>query len=93
MALLSGFGCISSPWQTFGVKPRLVTEADISRAQAGLDATTEMLDTKRTRLRIVEKKIREKVRKSTIQSLVLNSHTYVVLSGRVHEQGLQYYPG
>lgn len=60
MALLSGFGCVSSPWHNFTTKPRPVTDIDVSRAQAGLAAATEMLDEKRKRLRILEIKIQDK---------------------------------
>ncbi|KAI9759242.1 MAG: hypothetical protein M1835_000409 [Candelina submexicana] len=57
MALLSGFASVSSPWQTFGSKSRLVTEADISRKHAGLEATSDMLSAKQSRLRALERKI------------------------------------
>ena len=58
MALLSGFASVSTPWQAFG-SPRsraAVSEADIARKQAGLDAASEMLMTKRHRLQILERK-------------------------------------
>ncbi|KAI9673403.1 MAG: hypothetical protein M1817_002865 [Caeruleum heppii] len=57
MALLSGFASVSSVWQNFGVKHRPVTEADIARKQAGLDATIDMLAAKESRLRALEKKM------------------------------------
>jgi len=57
---LAGFGCVSSPWHNFTVKARPITEIDISRAQGGLDAAIEMLETKRNRMRFLEKKIRDK---------------------------------
>jgi len=57
MALLSGFASVSSPWQLFGVRPRPVTEADIARKQAGLDATNDMLGVKRSRLRALQRKM------------------------------------
>lgn len=59
MALLSGFAAVSSPWQTFGAKVKHVSDADISRKQAGLDATNEMLAAKRSRLRAVQRKVHE----------------------------------
>jgi hypothetical protein len=59
MALLSGFAAVSNPWQTFGIKPRPVTEADISRKQAGLDATNDMLAAKRSRLRALQRKMKD----------------------------------
>lgn len=58
--LTAGFGCVSSPWHNFTTKPRPVTDIDVSRAQAGLTAATEMLEEKRKRLRILEMKIQEK---------------------------------
>ncbi|KAF2025928.1 hypothetical protein EK21DRAFT_116293 [Setomelanomma holmii] len=57
MASLAGFAAISSLWQTFGVKYRPVTESDIARKQAGIQATNDMLLTKESRLRAVERKI------------------------------------
>lgn len=59
MALLSGFAAVSAPWQTFGSKPRPVTEGDIARKQAGLDATNDMLASKRSRLRALQRKVKE----------------------------------
>ncbi len=57
MALLSGFASVSSLWQNFGSKPKQVTETDIARKQTGLDATNDMLLTKRSRLRALERKM------------------------------------
>ncbi|KAH8683344.1 Abscisic acid G-protein coupled receptor-domain-containing protein [Tricladium varicosporioides] len=59
MALLSGFAAVSSPWQTFGAKSRPVTEADVARKQAGLDATNDMLAVKRSRLRALQRKVKD----------------------------------
>ncbi|KAK6952913.1 hypothetical protein Daesc_005210 [Daldinia eschscholtzii] len=60
MALLSGFASVSSPWHTFGSRARRpVTDADIARKQAGLDATNEMLITKRHRLQTLLRKVAE----------------------------------
>ncbi|KAK2012343.1 hypothetical protein LZ32DRAFT_605568 [Colletotrichum eremochloae] len=63
MAMLSGFAAVSSPWHTLGAvserRKRPVTEADISRKEAGLDATNEMLLTKRHRLQALERKASE----------------------------------
>ncbi|KAK8101087.1 uncharacterized protein PG998_007507 [Apiospora kogelbergensis] len=61
MALLSGFASVSSPWHTFGspASRRPVTESDIARKQAGLDATNEMLLTKRHRLQTLQRKVAE----------------------------------
>ncbi|KAI1340499.1 Abscisic acid G-protein coupled receptor-domain-containing protein [Xylariaceae sp. FL0016] len=59
MALLSGFASVSSPWHTFLSKAsrRPVTDSDIARKQAGLDATNEMLITKRHHLQALQNKI------------------------------------
>lgn len=59
MASLAGFAAISSIWQTFGVRHRQVSHADLTRKQAGLDATRNMLDMKRSRLRAVQARIGE----------------------------------
>lgn len=50
MALLSGFASVSAIWQTFGPRPRPVTEAEITRKQAGLDATIDMIAEKKSKL-------------------------------------------
>lgn len=57
MASLAGFAAISSLWQTFGVKHRAVTDSDIARRQAGIQATEDMLLSKESRLRAVEHKL------------------------------------
>ncbi|KAG0648606.1 Golgi pH regulator [Hyphodiscus hymeniophilus] len=59
MALLSGFAAVSSPWQTFGAKQRLVTESDVARKEAGLDATNDMLAAKKSRLRALQRKLKD----------------------------------
>ena len=63
MALLSGFASVSSPWHTFSdnrsYRRRPITDADIARKQAGLEATSEMLLTKRHRLRGIQRKMAE----------------------------------
>ncbi|WYZ39947.1 hypothetical protein EsH8_IV_000288 [Colletotrichum jinshuiense] len=60
MAMLSGFAAVSSPWHTLGSiserKKRPVTETDITRKETGLEATNEMLLTKRHRLQALERK-------------------------------------
>ncbi|KAJ6262525.1 hypothetical protein Dda_3336 [Drechslerella dactyloides] len=60
MALLSGFGCISAPWQCFTRKQKPATDDDLRRAQGGLEAATQMLDTKRMKLAQVERKLENK---------------------------------
>jgi hypothetical protein len=57
MASLAGFAAVSALWQTFGIRDRPVTEADIARKQAGLAATEEMLSAKRSRLRAIQRKM------------------------------------
>lgn len=57
MALLSGFASVSAPWQTLFSKPRPVTESDVARKAAGLEATNDMLAAKQSRLRALERKI------------------------------------
>lgn len=57
MAILSGFAAISSPWQTLKAKSRPVTETELLRKQAGLDATIDMLGSKRNRLRVLQRKM------------------------------------
>ncbi|OCT51129.1 G protein-coupled receptor [Cladophialophora carrionii] len=54
MALLSGFASVSAIWQSFGPKARIVADTDITRKQAGLDATMDMLLEKKERLRMME---------------------------------------
>ncbi|KAL6864256.1 Abscisic acid G-protein coupled receptor domain-containing protein [Trichoderma novae-zelandiae] len=60
MALLSGFASASAPWHTFGRaearRRRPLTDADVNRKQAGLDATGEMLAAKRHRLQQLQRK-------------------------------------
>ncbi|KAG5995078.1 hypothetical protein E4U43_003119 [Claviceps pusilla] len=61
MALLAGFASVSTPWHTLMDGPsrkkrRPVTEADINRKQAGLDASSEMLTAKRHQLQQLERK-------------------------------------
>ncbi|KAK3357025.1 Abscisic acid G-protein coupled receptor-domain-containing protein [Lasiosphaeria hispida] len=63
MALLSGFASVSSPWHTFAdnrsYRRRPITDADIARKQAGLEATSELLLAKRHRLRALQRKLAE----------------------------------
>ena len=59
MSLLSGFASVSSPWQNFFSRLKPVTETSLARKAAGLDATQEMLSTKRSRLRALEQKMSE----------------------------------
>lgn len=60
MALLSGFGAISAPWYCFARRQKPVTETDLRRAQGGLEATTQMLDSKRQKLATIERKLNSK---------------------------------
>ena len=59
MASLSGFAAVSSLWQTFGVRHRAAKDADISRKEAGLTATEEMLSAKQSRVRAVQRRMSE----------------------------------
>lgn len=59
MALLSGFASVSAIWHNFGPRPRLVSESDIARKQTGLDATSDMIREKKTRLRQLERHMAE----------------------------------
>ncbi|KAM3562263.1 hypothetical protein ARSEF4850_002832 [Beauveria asiatica] len=60
MGLLAGFASVSAPWHTWTSvtdrRRRPVTDADVNRKQTGLDATSEMLVTKRHRLQMLERK-------------------------------------
>ena len=61
MALLSGFASVSSPWYTLSdnrsYRRRPITDADIARKESGLEATSELLLTKRHRLRSLQRKV------------------------------------
>ncbi|KAL8663417.1 MAG: hypothetical protein Q9202_003936, partial [Teloschistes flavicans] len=57
MALLSGFASVSAPWQNFFSKHRPVTETDVARKAAGLEATNDMLAAKQSRLRALDRKM------------------------------------
>ncbi|KAI4747885.1 hypothetical protein E4T50_01815 [Aureobasidium sp. EXF-12298] len=59
MASLAGFAAVSSIWQTFGVKHRMVRDSDIARKESGLAATKDMLAVKQSRLRALERKMSE----------------------------------
>ncbi|KAG9246608.1 Abscisic acid G-protein coupled receptor-domain-containing protein [Calycina marina] len=59
VALLSGFAAVSAAWQTFGVRAKPVSEADVARKKAGLHVTNEMLAAKRSRLRVLRRKVFE----------------------------------
>ncbi|KAL8686339.1 MAG: hypothetical protein Q9218_007174, partial [Villophora microphyllina] len=63
MALLSGFASVSAPWQNLFSKYRSVTETDIARKAAGLEATNDMLAAKQSRLRALERKIADSPQK------------------------------
>ena len=67
MALLSGFASVSSPWQNFFARPKPVTEATVARKTAGLEATQDMLATKRSRLRALEQKLSQNPSESFFQ--------------------------
>lgn len=73
MAILSGFASVSSPWQSFGVKQRHVTESDIARKRAGLDATNDMLGLKRSRLRALQRKMSDTPQNTGFMTKVIGS--------------------
>jgi hypothetical protein len=58
LASLSGFASISALWQTFASGAgKKITEADIARKQLGLDSAEEMLASKRSKMRALERKL------------------------------------
>jgi len=63
MAVLSGFASVSAIWQNLVYKPRPVSETDINRKQAGLDATVDMIQEKKARLQTLQKKMCDLPRK------------------------------
>ncbi|GAB7346737.1 hypothetical protein MBLNU459_g1846t1 [Dothideomycetes sp. NU459] len=73
MASLAGFAAVSSIWQTFGVHQRLVRETDISRKENGLAATRDMLATKQSRLRALQRKISEAPKDSGFMTRMMGS--------------------
>ena len=60
MALLSGFASVSAIWQSFGPRVRTVADTDITRKQAGLDATLDMIAEKKEKLRTIEANVPER---------------------------------
>ncbi|KAF4550817.1 Hypothetical protein D9617_15g041670 [Elsinoe fawcettii] len=59
MAALAGFAAISSIWQTLGVKKKPLRETDVSRKEAGLASVQSMLESKRSRLRALDRRMSE----------------------------------
>ncbi|KIH92679.1 hypothetical protein SPBR_02602 [Sporothrix brasiliensis 5110] len=61
MALLSGFASVSSPWQTFNdrrsARRRPVSDTDLARKETSLSMTTDLISTKRLRLRSLQRKM------------------------------------
>jgi Abscisic acid G-protein coupled receptor/The Golgi pH Regulator (GPHR) Family N-terminal len=70
MACLSGFASVSAIWQTFLNHSRLITDAEINKRQAGLDATVDMLKAKESRLRALEHKMTENTSHGLINSVI-----------------------
>ena len=70
MSLLSGFASVSSPWQNFFSRAKIVTEATITRKAAGLEATQDMLSAKRSRLRALERKMSDAPTESLFQKAI-----------------------
>ena len=70
MASLAGFAAVSSIWQTFGVRHRIVQLSQISQKAAGLNATEEMLAAKQSRLRALQRKMSEAASPSESKGIV-----------------------
>ncbi|KAL0473612.1 Abscisic acid G-protein coupled receptor domain-containing protein [Neurospora intermedia] len=87
MALLSGFASVSSPWHTFAdnraFRKRPITDMDIARKQAGLDATSEMLATKRHRLRSLQDKLAWQAEASSHNNTMGNGNGSSTLVGKM----------
>lgn len=73
MALLSGFAAISAPWQTFGSKLSPVLSSDLTRKEAGLDSTSDMLAAKESRLRSLRRKVASTVPSTGVVTKVMSS--------------------
>jgi len=73
MASLAGFAALSALWQTFGVRDRPVTEADIERKKAGLESVEEMLNAKRSRLRAITRKMSDARASEGVFTKVVNT--------------------
>src|ERR1700753_1750731 len=70
MACLSGFAAVSAIWQTFLNHNRTVTDAEVNKRQAGLDAIEEMLRVKESRLRALEQKMTENTSHGLLKSVI-----------------------
>lgn len=70
MSLLSGFASVSSPWHAFFARSRTVTENTVNRRAAGLQSAQDMLAAKRSRLRLLERKISEPTAESLFQKAI-----------------------
>lgn len=73
MASLAGFAAVSSIWQTFGVRQRPVRETDIARKENGLEATRDMLATKQSRLRALQRKMSEAPQETGFMTRMMGS--------------------
>jgi hypothetical protein len=94
MASLAGFAAISSIWQSFGARHRKVTETDLARKQAGLEATSDLLLAKESRLRAVERRLSfNPAEKSLMTRLTSsfrpNAETQELLSLQMEISGLE----
>ncbi|KAI4150302.1 MAG: hypothetical protein LQ340_004156 [Diploschistes diacapsis] len=67
MALLSAFAAVSAPYQSFIASPKPVSETTVSRKLAGLNSTRDLLETKRSRLRAIERKLSESAPEGFLQ--------------------------
>lgn len=70
MAILAGFAAVSSLWQTFGVKHKIVTESDVKQKENGLRATTELLQSKQAKLQALERKMSIKPKDSFMARMI-----------------------
>lgn len=73
MAMLAGFGCVSSPWHTFFTKTKPVSDIEVARAAGGLENAVDLLKTKQARLEALERKIKDKPVNEGIMSKVMTT--------------------
>ena len=73
MALLAGFASVSSPWHTFVDRASPVSDADVNRKQSGLEATTEMLASKRHQLSLLQRRVESDSKSSSLMGKVMGT--------------------
>lgn len=94
MASLAGFAAISSIWQSFGARHRKVTETDLARKQAGLEATSDLLAAKESRLRALERRLSYNPAEKSLMTRLTssfrpNAETQELLSLQMEISGLE----